>query len=57
MPPEALPLLEKALAARPDDLQARVALGYASGAVPGRESDGLAAFEEALAGRRIGNRP
>jgi len=44
----ALPLLEEALAARPDDLQAREALGYALGAVRGREADGLAAFEAAL---------
>jgi tetratricopeptide (TPR) repeat protein len=44
----ALPLLEEALAARPDDLHARVALGHALGAVHGRETEGLAAFEAAL---------
>jgi tetratricopeptide (TPR) repeat protein len=43
-----LPLLEEALAAQPDDLQACEALGYALGAVRGREADGLAAFEAAL---------
>ena len=44
----ALPLLEKALAARPDDATAWEAKGFASGKV-GRDDESLAAFQQALA--------
>jgi Flp pilus assembly protein TadD len=44
----AVPLLEGAVAARPDDLPARESLGYALGQL-GRAEQGLAAFRAALA--------
>src|SRR5262249_26453579 len=44
---EALPLLEKALAADPDDLPARESLGYVLGTL-GRGAEGLSAFEAVL---------
>jgi tetratricopeptide (TPR) repeat protein len=47
-PKRALPLLEAALSARPDDVPAREAMGFALGML-GRREEGLKAFRAALA--------
>jgi tetratricopeptide (TPR) repeat protein len=45
---KALPLLEEAVSARPDDLRAREALANLLGTMRGRESEGSVAFEAVL---------